>query len=109
MSGTLQSANLSSGKHTDIFPARLANKTAGRCSKEYCPGQRRLEMKFSHCSTQTWRRGAKAATGGLVFHHIQQAKSSTIKNGHYRVLSQVAENSDSVNCLTSSSFFAVPG
>ena len=44
---------------------------AGQCSKEYCSVQRRLEMKFSHCSKQTLRHGAKAATSGLVFHHIQ--------------------------------------
>ena len=45
MPDTMQSANLPSGKHTDIFAARLADKTAGRCSKEYCSVQRRLEMK----------------------------------------------------------------
>ena len=76
MSETLQSANLSLGKHTDIFAARLADKTARQCSKEYCSVQRLLEMKFSHCSTQTWRHGAKTVTSGLVFHHIQLADLS---------------------------------
>ena len=76
MSETLQSANLSPGKHTDVFAARLAGKTAGQCSKEYCSVQCRLEMKFSHYSTQTWRHGAKAAAYGLVFHHIQLADLS---------------------------------
>ena len=76
MSETLLSANLSPGKHTDIFAARLVDKTARQCSKEYCSVQRLLEMKFSQCSTQTWRHGAKAATSGLVFHHIRLADLS---------------------------------
>ena len=76
MSETLQSGHLSLGKHTDIFAARLADKTAGQGSKMYCSVQRRLEMKFSHCSTQTWWYGAKAARSGLVLHHLQLADLS---------------------------------
>ena len=77
MSETLQAANLSLQESTQIlFAARLADKTEGQCSKEHCSIQRRLKKKFSHCSTQTWRHGAKAATSGLVFHHIQLADLS---------------------------------
>ena len=60
MSETLQSANVSSGNHTDIFAARLADKTVGQCLKEFCSIQHRLEMKFSHCSMhadmEAWRK-----------------------------------------------------
>ena len=76
MSEIFQSANLSPEKHTDIFASRLADKTTGQCSKECCSVQRRLEMKFSHCSTQTWRHGTKAATSCLVFYHFQLADLS---------------------------------
>ena len=42
MSETLQSGNLSPGQPTDIFAEKLADKTVGHCSKEYCSVQRRM-------------------------------------------------------------------